>query len=138
MTFFFAGSIRGGRQQQPMYEFLVSELNHIGQVLNPHIADELVSNFGETDVTKKQIYTRELQRLAQCDVFIAEVTTPSLGVGYLIAQALQLQKRVICFYQGTDTFKLSAMIKGNEHVEVFAYSTQEELQIILKTIFVNN
>ena len=106
MRFFVAAAIRGGRTHQPEYRAIVAFLEHHGTVVNPHVADDTISEYGETDLTKEQIHDRELQSLRSSDLVIAEVTTPSLGVGYLIAAAVHAQKPVVCLYQGTETYKL--------------------------------
>ncbi len=129
----FAGSIRGGRQDQPIYKLLIESLQTSCEVLNPHVGDDDVSDYGETDVTKREIFEREMERLSRADALIAEVTTPSLGVGYLIAAARQKKIPVLCFYRGKDTFKLSAMIKGDEGVDVWVYTDLHEAIAYLQT-----
>ena len=133
MNIFFAAAIRGGRAQQPMYTAIISTLKQRGHaVLNEHVADEEISDYGETDLSKEQIHKREMEWLSESDIIVAEVTTPSLGVGYLIPRALEMGKRVVCLYQGEDTHKLSAMIKGDTRVEVITYTDTNELNDVLK------
>lgn len=127
MNIFFAAAIRGGRSEQPVYAELLAVLKEQGTVLNEHVADETISDYGETNMTKQQIHEREMKTLMQADVIVAEVTTPSLGVGYLIARALDLEKRVICLYRGENTHKLSAMIKGDARVEVVCYTNVSDV-----------
>ncbi|HLD61206.1 MAG TPA: nucleoside 2-deoxyribosyltransferase [Patescibacteria group bacterium] len=130
MDIFFIGAIRGGRAHQPKYADIVALLKKFGTVLSEHIADETISDYGETDLSKEAIHDREMESLKKCDVVVAEVTTPSLGVGYLIAQAVNLKKRVVCLYHGDDTFKLSAMIKGDKNVEVHTYKNMGDIEKI--------
>ncbi len=132
MTIFFTAAVRGGRSQQPSYQDLVAVLKTYGTVLNEHIADETISDYGETDLSKEQIYRREMEGLSQADLVVAEVTTPSLGVGYLVARALEMNKRVICLYQGEDTHKLSAMIKGDPRTEVHSYTDPKEIAAFIQ------
>lgn len=134
MNIFFAGSIRGGRSHQPAYRLLVDELKKQGTLFNEHVADDALSWYGETDLEKEDIHDRELSLLALCDIVVAEVSTPSLGVGYLIAQAVHLGKPIVCLYQGEDTFKLSAMVKGNKHVQIRTYQDLNELPSIVQEI----
>jgi len=132
MNIFFIGSIRGGRAHQPQYEFIVKKLKLMGTVFSGFISDENLSEYGETNIADSEILARELEALGKCDVVVAEVTTPSLGVGYLIAQATSLSKSVIALYFGEDTLKLSAMIKGDQKVEIHAYKTDEDIGKILR------
>ncbi len=124
---FFIGSIRGGRSNQPHYAEIVEILGQYGVVFSEHIADKHLGEYGETDLEKEEIHDRELETLGKSDMVIAEVTTPSLGVGYLISQAINLNKKVIALYNGEDTLKLSAMIKGDRNVKVRLYRTKEDL-----------
>ena len=88
MNIFFTGSIRGGRADQPRYSLIVKILERYGTVLSRHIQDEELSQYGETNLSAKEILERERGTLAKSDIVVAEVTTPSLGVGYLIAMQL--------------------------------------------------
>jgi hypothetical protein len=56
------------------------------------------------------------------DVVVAEVSTPSLGVGYELGQAESMGKRVLCLYCPQDGKKLSAMLVGNPRFTVLEYS----------------
>ncbi|MBI2443686.1 MAG: nucleoside 2-deoxyribosyltransferase [Candidatus Magasanikbacteria bacterium] len=135
MNIYFIGAIRGGRIHQPQYSEIVSGLKKYGTVLSAQVADETISDYGETNLTKEEIHDRELELLKTSDVVVAEVTVPSLGVGYLIAQALNLNKRVCCLYWGENTYKLSAMIKGNKMAKVYLYRNRLELADVLQKIF---
>ena len=66
---------------------------------------------------------------------VAEVTAPSLGVGYLIGRAVEKNKRVICLHRGDPTLKLTGMISGSSGLELYEYSSEENLnQIFKKTL----
>ena len=57
---------------------------------------------------------------------IAEVSTPSLGVGYEIAYAERLNKKIICLCE--NTANLSSMIGGNPKLDLILYSKVDELK----------
>ncbi|MEK7530338.1 MAG: nucleoside 2-deoxyribosyltransferase [Patescibacteria group bacterium] len=136
MKIFFIGSIRGGRANQPHYVSIVSALEKFGTVSPQHVSDEALSEFGETRLTGTEILERELAALATCDVVVAEVTTPSLGVGYLIGRATILNKKVIALHNGGDTSLLSGIIKGDSGVEIHTYKTDTDIDNILQEIFI--
>jgi|SRR3989344_6180905 len=131
MNIYFIGSIRGGRINQPNYAEIVEILKQKGNVLSRHVAEESISEHGETELSKEEIHDREIASLVKSDLVVAEVTAPSLGVGYLISEALHIGKKVIALYQGEDNLKLSAMIKGNKNIRVLTYDTLENLKAIL-------
>jgi hypothetical protein len=62
---------------------------------------------------------------------IAEVSTPSHGVGYEIALALQLGKPVCCFFQSGR--RVSKMILGNpdSNLIVKAYQNVDEAMVFI-------
>ena len=71
--------------------------------------------------------------LKESDIIIAEVTKPSLGVGYELGLAESLGIKIICLFREDETTKdrrLSAMVAGNEYNTVIRYKTLED--IILK------
>ena len=131
MNIFFTGSIRGGRAHQPKYALIVKALERHGTVYSQHVQDEALSQYGETGLSGREILERERGALGKCDIVVAEVTTPSLGVGYLIACATSLRKKVIALYFGGDALKLSAIIKGDPGVELHTYKTDEDIEKIL-------
>jgi 2'-deoxynucleoside 5'-phosphate N-hydrolase len=88
MKIYFAGSIRGGREDSDIYLQIVSVLRRYGTVLTEHVADADLSVAGE-QLSDQQIYERDLQWLRSCDCLVAEVTKPSLGVGYEIGKATE-------------------------------------------------
>ena len=127
MRIYFAGSIRGGRDDWAFYKEIIKLLREFGEVLTEHIGDSQLSVSGE-DLSDKYIHDRDLNWLASCDVLVAEVTTPSLGVGYEIAKATEWGKQVLCIYRESVTRKLSAMIAGCELVTLQSYEDAEKLQ----------
>ena len=116
---------------QPKYALIVKALEKYGTVYSQFVSDEALSEYGETRLPDAEIFERERNTLLKCDVVVAEVTTPSLGVGYLIASATLQQKKVVALYAGEDTSKLSAMINGDPGVEVYTYKADGDIERIL-------
>lgn len=135
MKILFNVSVRGGRENQPTYKQIVDILKQYGDVLSEHLAEAELPPRGETEITVKEVHDRQMEQLMECDVMVAEVTTPSLGVGYLIGRAVEKNKRVICLYQGESTLKLTGMISGSSGLELYEYSSEDDLdQIFKKTL----
>ena len=132
-TIYFAGSIRGGRDDAYLYKKLIDELSQYGEVLTEHVGDpELVS---ETNLSDKQIHDRDMEWLKRSDILVAEVTTPSLGVGYEIGSAVAMGKPVICLYRKEKNGKpLSAMIGGSDGADTYHYQTVRDIHLILRDI----
>ncbi len=124
---YFSGAIRGGRSLQPLYATIVAFLQQRGyEVLTAHVADpQVVEKEWRVGVTASDIYQRDLGWLDACDLLIAEVSTPSLGVGVELTIAQQLGKPVICLCQ--QEVALSAMVGGNDAVHLIRYQDEPDL-----------
>lgn len=122
MKIYFAGSIRGGRGDKQKYFELIEFLSTQAEVLTEHIGLESLGDSGETELHDDAIYQRDLEWLSSADAVVAEVTTPSLGVGYEIGIAEKLGKPVLCLFdENRSAFRLSAMLSGNSKVQTFQY-----------------
>lgn len=132
LKIYFGGSIKGGRSKVEDYKKIVDYLKTIGTVLDEHVADPNLQSSGES-ITSTEIYNRDVSWINECDILIAEVTVPSLGVGYEIGYAESLNKRIICLYQNDES--ISAMIKGNNSITHISYDDVAELITKLSTYF---
>ena len=132
MKIYFACSITGGREDEDTYQKMVGLLLSMGiDVPSAHIAE---TGIEEVDAREDphDIYFRDVTWIEESDLLIAEVSTPSHGVGYEIGYALDLNKPVLCLYQ--NLVGVSKMILGNPHplLTVEAYSDLNEVKGILR------
>ena len=65
--------------------------------------------------------------LKNIDIVFAEVTVPSLGVGYELGFADQLGKKVIAIYDMNVVSKVSTMIRGNKRIKLIGYHNISEI-----------
>ena len=122
MKIYFAGSIRGGREDKQKYFELIEFLSAHAEVLTEHVGLESLGDSGETELHDDAIYQRDLEWLSSADAVVAEVTTPSLGVGYEIGIAEKLGKPILCLFDESRAgYRLSAMLSGNENLQVSRY-----------------
>ena len=126
MKIYFAGSIRGGREDVKIYTEIINHLRKYGDVLTEHVADPTLADEGEQNLSDKKIHNRDMDWLKQSEVIVAEVSVPSLGVGYEIRAAVELQKKILCLYRRQKDRNLSAMIGGNTEISVGKYNRMEE------------
>ncbi|HSS20682.1 MAG TPA: nucleoside 2-deoxyribosyltransferase [Pyrinomonadaceae bacterium] len=134
MKIYFAGAIRGGRDDAALYHAIVLQLRQFGEVLTEHVADTELGVLGQ-DIGDRNIHDRDLDWLKAADVLVAEVTTPSLGVGYEIGKATEWGKRVLCLYRPTEGRALSAMIAGSPRVAVCEYQSVADLERLILQFF---
>lgn len=125
MDIYFSGSIAGGREKVEDYAKIVEILKEYGNVLTTHIADTKLGKV-EKGITDKQIYQRDTNWLKQSDMVLAEITVPSLGVGYELAYAEKENIPVICMYEKNKN--VSRMITGNKNFILIPYEKVEELR----------
>jgi len=128
MKIYFAGAIRGGREDQELYLEIINYLKQYGEVLTEHVGDQSLNILGEKDNKDNFIYERDMEWLNKSDIIVAEVTTPSLGVGYEIGRAIQFNKKVICLYRANQNKRLSAMLSGNKKLNIISYRDFEDLK----------
>jgi nucleoside 2-deoxyribosyltransferase len=105
---YFAGAMRGGRRYFEEYKVIAKQLEEMNiDVLTKHVIDSEL----ESSLSNQQIFERDLKSLEKADFVIAEVSMPSLGVGYEVCEALHLSKPTLCLC--CDNIELSALINGN-------------------------
>ena len=128
---YFAGSIRGGRDDALLYQEIIALLQQHGEVLTEHVGDTALTEAGENGDSDGAIYRRDMGWLSQADVVVAEVTIPSHGVGYEIGRAEAMDKRVLCLYRETPGKRLSAMLAGAPALNCQTYKRVSDLPPIL-------
>lgn len=127
MIIYFCGAILGGRSDLTVYRHIVRYLQSKGHavptqhVANPDVLQE------ERAFTARQVYERDVAWIQQSDLLIAEISTPSLGVGYEIGRGLQQGMPVLCLYRSG--LEVSRMITGNTapNMQVQGYQDIEDL-----------
>ena len=126
MNIYFSCSITGGRDFEPVYQAIIAALLSARHTVpSAHLADSDVKA-QEAIVAPREVYERDINWIRNCDALVAEVSTPSHGVGYEVAYALSMEKPVLCIYQ--EGRPISKMISGNSHptIQVNRYRTADE------------
>jgi nucleoside 2-deoxyribosyltransferase len=122
---YFACSIRGGRDDAETYAAMVRHIKTRAVVLSEIFADGKLTASGSPGPSN-EIHAKDLAWVRQADAVIAEVTNPSLGVGYEIAKAEEWGKPVLALFRDDGTRKLSAMIDGSLGTQTVHYSELSE------------
>ncbi len=128
MKIYFARSIRGQRVVD--VELLQSSLTDLGEVLSEKF------DFSMDSSRDKLIFSTDRKMLESADVIVAEVSNPSLGVGYELGLAESLQKPVLCI--ALEGIMVSGMITGNPYFRVERYSSVEEAKGHVKRFLAMN
>ncbi|XP_051251711.1 2'-deoxynucleoside 5'-phosphate N-hydrolase 1 [Dicentrarchus labrax] len=141
MKVYFCGSIRGGRDDVALYRRIVQKLQSYGTVLTEHVGSNELTDRGEDAAAAEDraIHDRDVAWLRQSDVIVAEVTQPSLGVGYELGRAVDMKKKVFCLFRPSSGRRLSAMVRGADDGELFVVRdySEDELENVLDEFFKN-
>jgi nucleoside 2-deoxyribosyltransferase len=85
----------------------------------------------EAVIKPNEVYERDIAWIRACDALVAEVSTPSHGVGYEVAFALGLGKPVLCLYR--EGQPVTKMITGNSspNIRISSYlDAAEAVQVV--------
>ena len=133
MKVYFACSISGGRKDEKAYQYLVGVMEGMGiDVPTAHIAETGIEEIDDQKAPL-EIYQRDVNWIQDSDILVAEVSTPSHGVGYEIGYALSLDMPVLCLYK--EGIVVTKMISGNPDplLSVMAYADLQQAEEILQT-----
>lgn len=133
---YFACSIRGGRDDAEYYSELVQIIRKYAVVLTEIFADKKLTATGMSNPSG-DIWSTDIRWIGQADAVIAEVTNPSLGVGYEIAAAERMGKPILCLFRKSEERKLSAMIEGSPGATILEYSSTLSLEHAITTFLSN-
>ena len=131
MNIYFACSITGGRQEQRVYQVIVDTLLRDGHVVpTAHLSGSDVMALEEI-VDPLEVFTRDIEWIEGCQALIAEVSTPSHGVGFEISYALSKNKSVLCLHQQDK--RVSKMLTGNNNpnIQIVSYQHPDQIPLIL-------
>ncbi|RPI12654.1 MAG: nucleoside 2-deoxyribosyltransferase [Ignavibacteriae bacterium] len=132
MNFYYASSINGFKPHDinNINKKIITHLKQYGLVLNEDLLEEEGNKERTPEHMNAEVHNQYMEWLKKCDIVIAEVSIPSLGVGYEIGRAMEDGKPVLCLFHESDE-KLTAMIKGCDALHCTEYKSSEEaLQII--------
>ena len=135
MNIYFCGSIRGGRDLAGTYALMIEMLGSFGKVLTEHLGSNEEIESKDRILSDKEIHDRDMKWIVESDLLVAEVTVPSLGVGYEIGRAIEMGKPVLCLFNRDSDHKISAMISGCDDVEMKYYQSLDEVKELFDAFF---
>lgn len=132
MIVYCAGAIKGDSSYRESYQEMVNIVKGEGHSalseLNPdfHYAFPLNVN---------QVFQRDIKWIEKSSAMIAEISGPSLGVGFEISYALYVRECPVLALYDSEAEQVSAMITGcdSELLYIKKYSDINELGEIIKS-----
>ena len=125
---YFAAPMLGDRSNLEDNRKIASALKAMGyEILTEWVLEEVLDI--ERGATPKEIFERDIEILDKCDVLLADVSYPSLGVGFEIAYALLKGKKVVAYCREDRLNRTSALIRGVtwSNFTLVTYRSVEEL-----------
>lgn len=135
MIIYCAGPIKGDITFQKFYWEVINFVEAEGHT---PLAGLNTDNSASNPLTEKQIYKRDLKWIDGSKIMIAEISGPSLGVGFEIAYALFQKKIPVLALVNNSVEKVSAMITGCDSnlLSIAKYRNEEELKEIIR-VYIN-
>lgn len=137
MIIYCAGPMRGNTTYHENYSEIVRVVESLG-----HTAlSEKSSKFSSTVLlSDKQIYTRDVKWIDGSKIMIAEVSGPSLGVGFEISYALFVKKIPVLAVYHSNAGQISSMISGcpNPLLQLKKFSDIDDLTSSIKKFIASN
>ncbi len=130
INIYFSGSIKGGRQLVENYHAMIEVLSGYGNVLTEHIGQINYASSGYT--APEIIYQQDKNYLDNSHIVVADITVPSLGVGYELAYAEAKGIPVVCLYSSGSV--VSSMILGDSYFECYKYDDLNDALRIIEDI----
>ncbi|MEO8233513.1 MAG: nucleoside 2-deoxyribosyltransferase [Ignavibacteriota bacterium] len=137
MIIYCAGPIRCNSTYQENYSEIVRIVESMGHTALSEVSTKFSSSI---PLNAKQIYTRDTKWIDSSKIVIAEVSGPSLGVGFEISYALFVKKIPVLAVYHDKAPQISSMIAGcqNPIFQVSKYSSVDDLTKIIKDFIVTN
>jgi nucleoside 2-deoxyribosyltransferase len=132
MIVYCAGAIKGDSSFKANYKELIEIVNKLGHSALSELNPEFQSAF---PLSERQIFQRDMKWIVRSDLMIAEISGPSLGVGFEIAYALYVREIPVLAVHSAEAENVSAMITGCDSKFLFVkkYENAEELNEFVKS-----
>lgn len=130
MKIYLGFTVAGNRSSVEAAKQILTTVQSMGhEVLTGHLVQE---DAWETDrrLAPQEVFVRDMKWLEECDLFIAEVSGSSFGLGFETGYLLgATRKKTILFYERDAEPRISLLITGNTHPNcvLVPYSRLDEL-----------
>jgi 2'-deoxynucleoside 5'-phosphate N-hydrolase len=135
MKIYLGFTVAGSRSSIEAAKNILNVLKSLGhEVLTSHLVREDAWE-ADRSVAPQKIFARDMNWLDQCDLFVAEVTGSSFGLGFETGYLLgATAKKTILFFERAAAQRISLLITGNTHPNcvVAPYSDLHELADLVR------
>lgn len=136
MKVYFGFTVAGDRSSLGIARRLVELLESMGhEVLTRHLVSDDAARMDRA-ISPQAVFTRDMDWLRECEIFIAEVSGSSFGLGYEAGYVLgSSDKKAVLFYRREAENRISLLITGNTHpnCQLVPYSEPSEIEAQLRS-----
>jgi len=132
MIIYCAGPIRGDVTYRKFYTDMIDYIESLGHTVLAEFSGKFSSTIPLTD---KQTYKRDLKWIDGSKLMVAEISGPSLGVGFEIAYAIFQSKIPVLALCILDAQNISSMLAGCDSslLSIKKYKNVDDMKNIIKT-----
>jgi len=127
MKICFVASIKGKESHENDYRKIVGFLKTTGDtIMSDHVMEFTQSKLDSLTEKEKIVFNKSVFNLIKkSDIVVAEISYPSMSVGYLISLSLNLSKPTIVLYSGNDNgSNLLSTIEETDKLFIGKYSSE--------------
>lgn len=132
-VYFTASTTSPNNRYKKQYQNILSLLRQKHQLISGPQIISPQKLLADQKLGWEKVFARENKLVAESDCVVAEVTSPSTGVGGIIVHALTLGKPVLALFYEEAEDKLSPMVAGNPAESLYLeHYDDDNLEIVLK------
>ena len=131
MKVYFTASLTGKNKYIKNYEIIMATIDKLGyKLLSKNVlARKPEDILNETPDEAYSYYKKMVNWIKEADIVVAEVSYPSLGIGYEVALSLEEGKQVIVLYTGErEPYLLES--SQNDRLQIMEYKLENLSQTI--------
>ncbi len=138
MRIYFGFTVAGDRSSIEIARRVVELLENMGhEVLTRHLVGDDAWQLDRL-ISPQQVYERDMEWLEQCDVFVAEVSGSSFGLGFEAGYLLGTStKKAMLLYKRDVETRISLLITGNTNPRcvLVPYTDAAEIEAFVRKNF---
>lgn len=136
MIIYCALPIKGDEKFRNFYEELINHLINLGHTPLCELNSKFKSSI---PLSPAQIFRRNIKWIESSELFIAELSSPSVGVGFEISYALFRRRKNVLALSFKETDYVSTIINGctSELLTRQTYSSSDELKKFVTKFIAN-
>ncbi len=136
MKICFVASIKNKEANVGSYEKIIEVLKESGdKVYYEHVMKYFQKDLNAlTEDKKVEFHKKVIDLIKNSDLVVAEISSQSLSVGYLISMALDLSKPTVLLYKGQDKPNIISTLEQSDKLLVGSYKNDDDIKVVLETL----